>query len=112
MSGPGRTPSRAWASWSRPRYRGAGPELRADERRAAPRAWAHRRRVRADRAAHGPRAERRGAGDVLAAVVRALRLQALAKAPGCAADRGRARGHGAGGERRGRESAGWLGARL
>ena len=45
-------------------------------RRARP----HRRRVRADRREARPRAQRGRAGDVLADVVRALRLQALAQA--------------------------------
>ncbi len=47
----------------------------------------------------GP-AESGRAGDVLAAVERALRLQALQEAPAHAADRGPARGHGSGRERR------------
>ena len=57
----------------------------------APRARAHRRRVRADRREARARAERRRAGDVQPAVVRALRLQALAQAAAPAADRGRPR---------------------
>ena len=64
------------------------------------RARAHRLRVRADRRAARARAERRRAGDVLAAVVRALRLQALAQAARPAAHRGRAGGDGPGRERR------------
>ena len=60
------------------------------ERQAPPRARAHRRRVRADRRAARPRAERRRAGDALADVVRALRLQAL-EASCCGGCRPRAR---------------------
>ena len=55
---------------------------------AAPRARPHRRRVRADRREARPRAERGRAVDVLAHVVRALRLQALEEAARPAADRG------------------------
>ena len=54
---------------------------------AAPRARAHRPRVRADPRAARPRAQRRRAGDAVADVVRALRVQALAQAAAAAADR-------------------------
>ncbi len=73
--------------------RGAGcrrrPRLRPSPQ--APRPRPDRRRVRADRREARPRAERGRAGDVLAAVVRALRLQALQEAAAHAADRGPAR---------------------
>ena len=60
------------ATASQPRHRAARP---------------HRLRVRADRRAPGPRAGRGRARDVLADVVRALRLQAFAQAAAQAADR-------------------------
>ena len=66
----------------------------------APRARADRLRVRADQREARARAQRRRAGDVLAPLVRALRLQALAKAPRPPADRGAARRDGPGRERR------------
>ena len=69
-------------------------------RAAPPRARSDRPRVRADRRAHGARAQRGRARGLLADVVRALRLQALQAAAALAADRGRARGHGPGRERR------------
>ena len=68
--------------------------------RPPPRARPDRRRVRADRREARARAERGRAGDVQPAVVRALRLQALAQAAAAAAHRGRAGGDGAGRERR------------
>ena len=86
------------------------PRWPHDRRHAPPRARAHRRRVRADRRAHGARAQRGRARGLLADVVRALRLQALQAAAAHAADRGRrACVHGPGRERRrGRRSAaGW-----
>ena len=61
---------------------------------------------------HGPRAQRRRAGDVLAALVRALRLQALAQAAAAAADRGRAGGDGPRRERRRRRRRRRLRGRL
>src|SRR5207247_11204134 len=73
-----------------------------DDRRLKPTttsgAGAHRLGVRAHRRAPRARAERRRAGDVLPAVVRALRLQALAQAPAPVADRRASRADGPGRE--------------
>ena len=70
------------------------------------------RRVRARLRQARPRAQRGRAGDVLAAVERALRLQALQEAPAHAAHRGPARRHGPGRERRGRRRRRRLGGGL
>ena len=65
-------------------------------RRTTPSARPDRLRVRPDLRRARARAERRRAGDVLAALVRALRLQALQEAAAATADRGPARRDGAG----------------
>ena len=91
---------------------GRHPLTASEQPPAAPRAGADRLRVRADRREARPRAERRRAGDVQPALVRALRLQALAQAAAAAADRGRAGGDGAGRERRRRRRRQRLRGRL
>ena len=87
----------AYAGSIRPRDR-SGRD--AAHRRGRGRAWPHARRVRAGRREARPRAQPGRAGDVLAALERALRLQALQEAAAHAADRGSGGGHGPGGERR------------
>ena len=82
------------------RARGSRGRAPREHARSAPRARPDRLRVRPDRRAARARAERRRAGDVLADVVRALRLQALEEAAARAADRGPGGGHGPGRERR------------
>ena len=76
--------------------RGHARRLFAEARALGP----HRRRDAAHRRAARPRAERGRAGRLLAAVVRALRLQALEEAAAQAPDRGRAGADGPGRERR------------
>ena len=82
-------------------------------RRAGRRAGADARRVQDGlRRAGRARAQRGRAGDVLAAVERALRLQALQEAAAHAADRGSGGRHGAGRERRRRGRRRRLGGRV
>ena len=88
------------------------PALLDGLRGKAPRARAHRCGVRADQPQARTRAQRRRAGDVQPAVVRALRLQALEEAAAPAADRGPAGAHGARGERRSGLDRRWLGGGL
>ena len=76
---------------ARRRCPGRGQRGRGARRRAGRRARPDARRVRAGLREARPRAQRGRAGDVLAAVERALRLQALQEAAAHAAHRGAAR---------------------
>ena len=88
----------AWRSKRWPRDR-ASRRGDAADLAGRPRARPDRARVRADLREAGRPAQPGRAGDVLAAVERALRLQALEEAAAHAADRGRARRDGPGRER-------------
>ena len=90
----------------------ASPQRERRLRVKTPRARAHRLRVRAHHRAARPGPERRRAGDVLAALVGALRLQALAEAARTPPDGGRARGHGPRRERGSRGRRQWARGRL